>query len=272
MTGRDYAGGMSIRADIVPSRRFAGVVLAGGRSLRMGRDKALLPLIRSGRQTSLLDNAVSLLSGLCATVLVSCASRAGYAGHDCIPDLVLPRQDHQGPRPPHLGEGDTSPGPLLGLVSSLHYARARGWEGILTLPCDMPLMRPALLAGLLKAAREHAWAQALFYRTAGGWEEPLVVYGPARSSGRPVLRQPPGACGPAGCATLLSAPGRSRPCLLCRLQYPGAGGGTGCAPFSRGTGAARSACRRSGRGGQSFRMRALASQEGSLASRFCSRR
>lgn len=174
MTGRDYAGGMSIRADIVPSRRFAGVVLAGGRSLRMGRDKALLPLIRSGRQTSLLDNAASLLSGLCATVLVSCASRAGYAGHDCIPDLVLPRQDHQGPRPPHLGEGDTSPGPLLGLVSSLHYARARGWEGILTLPCDMPLMRPALLAGLLKAAREHAWAQALFYRTAGGWEEPLV--------------------------------------------------------------------------------------------------
>lgn len=159
-----------------PFRHIAGVVLAGGRSLRMGRDKALLPLCRSGKETSLLDHAVAMLTGLCSTVLVSCASDVRYAGHVCIPDMVLTQaRPMDGPLPPHLAEqAGASPGPLLGLLSSLRHVRDMGLQGMLTLPCDMPDMQTDLLADLLRASCGHPDAQALFYRTPGGWEEPLV--------------------------------------------------------------------------------------------------
>lgn len=63
------------------SQAFIGVVLAGGRSTRMGQDKALLEL--NGR--SLLEHAVQLLRDASASrVLVS----GCYAGYDCIEDRV----------------------------------------------------------------------------------------------------------------------------------------------------------------------------------------
>ena len=100
-----------------------GVVLAGGRSRRMGRDKALLAF---GGGT-LLQHQVRLLEPLCVRVVVSGA----YPGFDCIADA---RSDA---------------GPLAGLL-----AAGTVWRGaVLVLPVDMPLMSAEALAELAQAAQ-----------------------------------------------------------------------------------------------------------------------
>ena len=105
----------------MPSAELLGVVLAGGRSRRMGTDKALLPF---GKDT-LLGHQVRLLTRLCARVVVS----GTYTGFDCIADA----------RP----DG----GPLAGLS-----AAAAAWPGaLLVLPVDMPLMTAEALAELVQA-------------------------------------------------------------------------------------------------------------------------
>jgi molybdopterin-guanine dinucleotide biosynthesis protein A len=102
---------------------FAGIVLAGGRSSRMGRDKALL--VHGG--ATLLDRAVALLrdSGA-AQVLVS------------------------GERPAHGGIGDRVPGqgPVGGIASVL--ARCGG-DAILVVPVDMPDLDTTMLRPLVDA-------------------------------------------------------------------------------------------------------------------------
>ncbi len=106
----------------MPVPELLGVVLAGGRSRRMGADKALL----SFGDGTLLRHQVRLLQPLCARVVVSGA----YAGFDCIADA--------------WPDG----GPLAGLS-----AAAAAWPGaLLALPVDMPLMTATALAELTQAA------------------------------------------------------------------------------------------------------------------------
>jgi molybdopterin-guanine dinucleotide biosynthesis protein A len=99
-----------------------GVVLAGGRSSRFGRDKALLVL--DGE--TLLSRAVRTLSALCGDVLVlGPPERAALApAARVIPDK----------RP-----GD---GPLPALATAL---RAMQGERMLAVATDMPLLNPDLL-------------------------------------------------------------------------------------------------------------------------------
>lgn len=156
-------------------RAFVGVVLAGGLSRRMGRDKALLPL-RGRDGLTLLGQAVGRLSALCPEVWVSCGRGGAYAGYVCVPDAPFATAAVRGgPLPEHLRDGtDGGIGPLAGLATCLARARARGWAGMLTLPCDMPHLPGSLLRGLLTAAAGQETALAVFYRTQGGWEEPLA--------------------------------------------------------------------------------------------------
>lgn len=108
------------------AERVTGVVLAGGRSSRFGRDKALLEL---GGET-LLVRAVRTLSGLAGEVLVlGPVERAAQApGVRAIPDE----------RP-----GD---GPLPALATALREMRG---ERMIAVATDMPLLNPALLRHLL---------------------------------------------------------------------------------------------------------------------------
>lgn len=111
---------------MVNSRRVTGMVLAGGRSRRMGRDKALLEI--GGR--NLLGRAVDLLGSLqLSQVVVS----GDYPGYDCLADHY----------------------PQLGPLAGLHAGCVRfggvpaACQGILLLPVDMPLMEAGPLRRLL---------------------------------------------------------------------------------------------------------------------------
>lgn len=108
--------------------RDSAVVLCGGRSSRMGRDKAALPF---GPET-LLARVVRLVQTVTDDVVV-----VGETTQS-MPDGVRVVND------PVEGLG-----PLAGLATGL--AAVRG-ERALLLACDMPLLAPALLHRLLALA------------------------------------------------------------------------------------------------------------------------
>lgn len=89
-----------------------GAVLAGGRSVRFGSDKALALL--GGR--TLLEHAVEGLRECCGAVVV--------VGREDAPVTAIP--DRPGP----------DMGPLGGIAAALHHARAHGFAAVLTCPVD----------------------------------------------------------------------------------------------------------------------------------------
>ena len=110
--------------------RFCPVILAGGESTRMGRDKALLEL--SGGQT-MLARAQALLDGLVAP-----------AGAEKLPTLV------SGARPGGIPDRFEKAGPLGGLqaVAAHLHERVRDCAGLLVVPVDMPMLTPGPLQTL----------------------------------------------------------------------------------------------------------------------------
>lgn len=110
---------------------MTAVVLCGGTSRRMGRDKALL---RIGPGT-LLERAVELVEPLVGEVVLACGPEPRYG--ELGRRLAL--------------DGIPDGGPLTGLAAGLAAART---EWVLALACDMPGLERGLLEGLLAAAAE----------------------------------------------------------------------------------------------------------------------
>lgn len=108
--------------------RAAGYVLVGGRSTRMGADKALLPY-RAGTLVDHVAAEVRAAAG-CVT-LVGDPNRYRHLGYPVINDR-LPGN-----------------GPLGGIVAALAASPA---DWALIVACDMPGVTAALLTGLLDAA------------------------------------------------------------------------------------------------------------------------
>ena len=102
--------------------RLLGAVLAGGESRRFGSDKALALL--DGRP--LIEHAIAALAAQSDAVIV-CGREGG------VPDRPAPGL-----------------GPLGGINAALHEALARGFDAVLTIPCDAPLL-PADLRSRLEA-------------------------------------------------------------------------------------------------------------------------
>ncbi|MFV8781478.1 molybdenum cofactor guanylyltransferase [Microbulbifer sp. SA54] len=119
------------------------VVLAGGLSSRMGRDKALLKL-PNGR--TMLEQAKTLLGELAAPAAV-----------ELLPTVV------SGTRPGGVPDRFEAAGPLGGLYSvALHLQEnATDCEALLVVPVDMPLLRAAHLRTLCVAGR--CVEQAVFF-------------------------------------------------------------------------------------------------------------
>ncbi|SHF07829.1 molybdopterin-guanine dinucleotide biosynthesis protein A [Microbulbifer donghaiensis] len=159
-----------------------GVVLAGGRSSRMGRDKAQLPLPGGER---FLEHAVGLMRELpLAQVLVSGDRPGGIA--DPIPGM----------------------GPLGGLHG---VARAVEADALLVMPVDMPLLRGELLA-LLLAEGERSGRACYF----GDFYFPLWL--PLTSSVREFLRAAVEGRGPNSIGALLRHAGARQLAMPARAQ------------------------------------------------------
>lgn len=138
-----------------------GVVLAGGRSTRLGQDKICLRLPGDGRD--MLARTADLLAARTDGVVVSCRRSSAIAESGGL--RVIPDEE----------EGL---GPLGGVHSALRALR----EPILVLSCDLPFMDGATLDRLL-AARDARPAGAIlttFQQVETGYIEALVaVYEPA---------------------------------------------------------------------------------------------
>jgi molybdopterin-guanine dinucleotide biosynthesis protein A len=132
-----------------PPAEPVGVVLAGGSSSRMGRDKALL----TAGGESLPAGAARRLAGVCAEVAVADRGRGLLAGLPSLPD----------------GPGR---GPAAGLLGA---AAAYPGRRLLVLACDLPRVSAELLAALSRLDG----CDCAFPRWAEGVEPLCALYGPA---------------------------------------------------------------------------------------------
>ena len=105
-------------------------ILAGGKSKRMGRDKALIPV----GDRALLSRVYAVAEEVFSDILVlsNLHTHLDKVRGPIVKD-VIPRQ-----------------GPMIGIVSALLYART---PYVFVLACDMPFLRKEAIEYVLTAAR-----------------------------------------------------------------------------------------------------------------------
>lgn len=128
----------------------AGYVLAGGRSSRMGRDKALLPL-----------DGATLIEHVASKVHVAAGNVSIIAPPDRYRDLPYPV----------IADMVEGCGPLGGVFTALSVTEAP-WN--LIVGCDMPALTVAFLEDLFRAAELPV--DAVVPETAGGLDPLCAVY------------------------------------------------------------------------------------------------
>jgi molybdopterin-guanine dinucleotide biosynthesis protein A len=117
----------------------AGIILAGGRSRRMGRDKALLPFPGDSRAT-FISHLVAVLAAFCDEVILVVRD-AQQAESYALPGVTV------------VVDQVPAAGPLMGLYSGLRSMRA---THALVVAVDMPFVQPELIAFLLSCALDDA--------------------------------------------------------------------------------------------------------------------
>ncbi len=142
--------------------KLLGVVLCGGKSTRMGRDKALIRT-RDGRR--FLDLAVDRLQRVCGQVCLS--GRRDPQWDSCtIADPPIPH------------------GPISGLVASLDHAARQGFIGCVFNPVDTPHLTAENVQSLVDAFGNQP--ERLVCAVAGPHAErvePLIAVYPVSAAG-----------------------------------------------------------------------------------------
>ena len=135
---------------------FAAVLLAGGRSRRMGRDKAMLAL--AGGQL-LWQRQLAVLEALRpAELFISGPEREGFPAS-------IPRKDDETP----------GLGPLGGITTAL---RAMHAPRLAVLAIDLPMMTTNFLRGLLEDDQGASPGRGIVPQTNDGFFEPLAAVYP----------------------------------------------------------------------------------------------
>jgi molybdopterin-guanine dinucleotide biosynthesis protein A len=140
---------MQISHNTTLANDVTGVILAGGKSRRMGRDKATL--VVAGER--LVTRTEAMLRGLFAEVIIA-GDRPDLAREDlpCVPDR--------------------HPGSALGGVHGALAAAGTPW--IFVVPCDLAYPDAALVRFIL-ARRDDRW-DAVVPCTPGGFEPVFALY------------------------------------------------------------------------------------------------
>ena len=143
--------------------RLHGLVLAGGRSSRMRRDKAAIEF-RAGE--SQLDAAMKMLEGRVSRAFVSV--RADQ------------RDDPARSRYPHIVDRGDIEGPIAGISAAFSIYPDMAW---LVLACDLPFLDAQTLDTLV-LARDPNFDATAFRSSHDGLPEPLcAIYEPAAREG-----------------------------------------------------------------------------------------
>lgn len=147
---------MAARAD-----PWSGAVLAGGRSSRMGRDKALLP-VGGVPMASIAKGALEVAGAAEVLSVGGDVAALGALGFRAVPDE-------------HPGEG-----PLAGILTALGNAVT---DVVVVLACDLPWAAPSAVATVLAALGD---ADAAVPVVDGRWEPLHAAY---RRAVLPALRR-----------------------------------------------------------------------------------
>ena len=117
-------------------KTIAGVILAGGKSSRMGRDKALTPF--AGRP--MIAHVMDRLAPQVRQTAINANGDAARFAIFSVP-VIADEAESQGPT--------ESQGPLGGIVAGLRWAQRSGAQYAAFAPCDAPFVPCSLVAHLL---------------------------------------------------------------------------------------------------------------------------
>lgn len=135
----------------VPTNQgVAGFILAGGKSVRMGRDKALLPW----QGQTLLERALGATQAVVSVTRIV-GARAKFETYGSIVEDIFPER-----------------GPLGGIHAALSDSDR---ELNLVLAVDLPFVTPELLVYLIQRAQDSP-RMAVVPRLQAGWEPLCAVY------------------------------------------------------------------------------------------------
>lgn len=138
---------------VSPAQNLHGLILAGGKSRRMGQDKAALAY-HGIDQVAYLHG---LLQPFCQKLFVSC--RKDQAGEEHLQGYALLPDIHD------------DLGPMGGILSAFAKAPEAPW---LVVACDLPFLDGAVLAQLV-AGRDAGAHATCFINPERGWPEPLCT-------------------------------------------------------------------------------------------------
>lgn len=131
-------------------------ILAGGKSSRMGQNKALLTIGSKSIIQHVID-AVASLSPDALMIVTNTPTDYEHLGHKMVADTL------------------TGYGAISGIVSALHHSNG---NPVLVIACDMPFIQPALL-NLLIEQFQHGSDQAVMPTIAGYPQGVLALYDPS---------------------------------------------------------------------------------------------
>lgn len=130
--------------------RLLGAVLAGGEGRRFGGPKAEANV----GGVPMVDRAVSAVRSVVGDVVVVSARPLSTASASLLRDRI------------------PGAGPLGGLEAALRHAREHGYDGVLLVACDLPLLTPGLLRRVADALGDRP---AVAPERASGGVEPLCA-------------------------------------------------------------------------------------------------
>lgn len=135
--------------------RIAGLILAGGESRRMGRDKALVSLAG----LPMIAHVIARLGPQVGALAVSANGDGGRFAAWGLPVLADGWTGAEPGAAPAQGQ-PPSQGPLSGILAGLIWARAQGFTALVSAPCDGPIFPGDLVPRLCLAAEGHDGALA----------------------------------------------------------------------------------------------------------------